>query len=344
MPKPYISCDEYGTFCQEAGIAEDSSRETLVDFLHDLGVAVHFSKLELKDTHVLDPKWVTTAVYKIINAKQVAANGGILQADSLTEILRKQDKEVYDFPVSMHRYIIELMKQFELCYDLDQQRALIPQLLPVTEPEFSFDYAASLQFAFLYEDFLPLSILPRFIVKLHKDIKDELCWRTGVVLQDKDGGAQAAVKADYEKRRISLWVNGLRRKEYLHFLWYSLREINTSFEKLNVRERVPMPDDPERTADYETLLNIASSNSDVFFPDGSSTRYSVKKLLGLVQPDRKDELVELAQKISVEPKEKESIIDIITSVVEIKLLPPFVDINISELFKLIATFKKQKRR
>ena len=284
LDKPCISCEDYGIFCQEAGIDGKESRELLVDFLNDLGIAIHFKDFELKDTHILNPKWVTEAVYKIINAEQVAENGGILHLNSLTEILRQNSEEEYDFPPSKHRYIVELMKKFQLCYSLDSQRVLIPQLLPVMEPQFEFDYGGSLQFAFLYEDFLPLSILPRFMVKLHKDIRDDQRWRTGVVLEDQDSGSEAAIKADYEKRRISLWVNGLRRKEYLHFLWYSLREINASFEKLRVRERVPMPDDPERTADYETLIKYMKMRNDMYVPDGSDNVYSVKELLGLVQP------------------------------------------------------------
>ncbi|MGX9726408.1 MAG: COR domain-containing protein [Candidatus Electronema sp. VV] len=343
MPQPYISCDEYGTFCAEAGVAGEENRETLVDFLHDLGVAVHFRELELKDTHVLDPKWVTAAVYKIINAKQVADSGGILDISSLTGILRRQAEDAHDFPASKHRYIIELMKQFELCYDLDKQRALIPQLLPVAEPDFSFDYAGSLQFAFLYEDFLPLSVLPRFMVKLHKDIKGEQRWRTGVVLQDKDGGAQAAVKADYEKRRISLWVSGLRRKEYLHFLWYSLREINASFEKLRVRERVPMPDDPERTADYETLLKHAKRDSDIYYAEGSDKEYSVKELLGLVQPKDKGELRSVMQNIDKQQEDKESAAEVFNRVVEPKITILGITFNINELFAVILGRERKKR-
>ncbi len=342
MPKPYISCDEYATFCKEAGIAEDSSRETLVDFLHDLGVAVHFKDFELKHTHVLDPKWVTTAVYKIINAEQVAEKGGILHVNSLTEILQKQDKELYDFPASMHRYILDLMKQFELCYDLDRERVLIPQLLSVAEPSFSFDDKSVLRFAFLYEDFLPLSILPRFTVKRHKEIKAGLCWRTGVVLTDKDSGSEAVVRADYEKRRIDIWVNGPHRKEYLHFLWYSLREINASFEKLRVRERVPMPDDPQRTADYETLLKHATLGNDIYVPDGSDTVYSIKKLLGLVQPAREDELLNLVRKIDKQSASKESAAEIFNDLVVLKPGIFGITFNLNGLFKRILGREKRK--
>ena len=48
----------------------------LVEFLHDLGVAVHFKDFQLNTFSVLDPKWVTHGVYTIINAKQVADNKG----------------------------------------------------------------------------------------------------------------------------------------------------------------------------------------------------------------------------------------------------------------------------
>ncbi|CAK8711213.1 hypothetical protein LDFHOB_00325 [Candidatus Electronema aureum] len=182
------------------------------------------------------------------------------------------------------------------------------------------------------------------MVKLHKDIKGEQHWRTGVVLQDKDGGAQAAVKADYEKRRISLWVNGPRRKEYLHFLWYSLREINASFEKLRVRERVPMPDDPERTADYETLLKHAQRGNDLYIPDGSDKEYSVKELLGLVQPKDKGELRSVMQNIDKQQEDKESAAEVFNRVVEPKITILGITFNINELFAVILGRERKKRK
>ncbi len=63
-------------------------------------------------------------------------------------------------------------------------------------------------------------------------------------------------------------------------------------------ELVPMPDDPTVTAEYENLLDLAEAGSDVFIPVGSKKRYSVKELLGLVQPKDKDELARVAEKAS----------------------------------------------
>ncbi|MGX9728387.1 MAG: COR domain-containing protein [Candidatus Electronema sp. VV] len=277
MGRPYISREEYGDVCAEAGLAGEDNRSTLVDFLHDLGVAVHFKDYILNATHVLDPVWVTNAVYKLINAEQTADSKGRLRLDSLCAILPQGREEPYSYPASTHAYVIELMKKFQLCWRVGEEAVLIPQLLPVPEPDFTFDYSGSLGFVLHYHSVLPPSVMPCFLVKRHGQIKDHLCWRTGAVLRDKDSGSEAVIKADTEARRIYLWVNGPRRKEYLSFLWFSLREINSSFEKLAVSERIPMPDDKDVTADYQTLLDSVQDKIERIRPDGAKRAYNVKE-------------------------------------------------------------------
>lgn len=63
------------------------------------------------------------------------------------------------------------MKKFELSYDLDDLTMLLPSLLEIQEPNFKFDYKGALRFVIDY-DFLPPSVMPRFIVKMNRDIKD----------------------------------------------------------------------------------------------------------------------------------------------------------------------------
>jgi hypothetical protein len=293
--------------------------------------------------HVLDPVWVTEAVYKIINAEQVADDRGTLRLNSLGNILPYAKGEKLSWPEATHVFILELMKKFELCWGIGEQAVLIPQLLPIAEPEFAFDYKNALGFVLHYQDFLPPSIMPRFLVKRHSQIKGCLCWRTGVVLEDKESGTEAVVKADQEARRIYLWTNGPRRKEFLTFLWFSLRAINDSFEKLKVSERIHMPDDPERTAEYETLLNLAEAGSDIFIPDGSQKKYSVKELLGLVEPSRKDEQLELLRMIKEQMDEKDSGAEALNSLFELKPGAFGVNFNLSEAFKRILAREKQKR-
>ncbi|WP_446009021.1 COR domain-containing protein [Candidatus Electrothrix sp.] len=344
LNKPYISSNEYATFCKKAGITEDNNQEVLVDFLNDLGVVVHFKDFILDAMHILQPTWVTNAVYKLINAEQVAANKGILDLDSLSEILRHGHGEGFSYPPQTHLYIMHLMEKFELCYSISKGSVLIPQLLHVVEPNFSFDYDSALGFALHYPDFLPPSVFPRFMVKVHKDIHENTCWRTGVLLKDKRSGAQALVKEDVEARRINLWVQGERPREYLHYLRYLLTDINSSFEKLSVSERVPMPDDPQRTVDYETLLKYAERGIERYIPEGSDQDYSVDELLGLVQPKDRDELLELAKKVDPQNKDKEFLAELLTGIVPSKVTVLGITFNLSELFRRIQAREKQKRR
>jgi hypothetical protein len=344
MDRPYISAEKYKGICNEAEIADEQSRETLVDFLHDLGVAVHFRDFILDAMHVLNPLWVTNAVYKIITAEKMADSKGFLHLKHLGEILPQCDREKLCYPPETHPYLMGLMKKFELCYPVGEEAVLIPQLLPVSEPLFAFDCNGSLRFALHYPDFMPPSVFPRFMVKVHKDIKAKTCWRTGVVLKDAISGAQAVVKVDHEARRINILVQGERSREYLHYLRYLFIDINSSFEKLAVRERVPMPDEPYITADYETLLKYAGRGIDVYFPAGSGKEYSVRALLGLVQLKDRDELGGLAEKIGLEPDEKESFLDMAASNFDTKLVPPFISINLTELFKQIRAWDKQRQQ
>ena len=162
MGEPYIGYEAYQSICQERAIEEVQTQDTLVSFLHDLGVVLHFDKFDLADTHVLDPEWVTQAVYKIINAPILAERHGLLRKTALRQILKRKTETDYLYPRDKHRFIIEIMKEFELCFEVDDDTILVPDLLDVAEPDFDFDFDQALSCILQYE-FLPRSIMPRFI-------------------------------------------------------------------------------------------------------------------------------------------------------------------------------------
>jgi internalin A len=336
MRKDYLESERYETICKEKGITEETSKETLLDFLHDLGVAVHFKGLILNAVHVLRPEWVTNAVYKIITAEETVNMGGRLSSDSVEKIFRHTGEKKCPYNKGTHGYILKLMRRFELCYDIGNETVLIPQVLPADRPDLPFDRRDALRFTFHYSGFLPPSVFPRFMVKVHKDIKDGLCWRTGVLLEDRKSGTLAEVKADAEVRRINLWVRGPLCKEYLNFLWYSLRKINESFENLHVSERVPMPDNPDITADYQTMLEHVEQGLSHFIPEGSKKVYSVHEVLGLVEPDSEDQIMELLLDIRKKLDEKD--------VVEIKPGAFGIAIDVREAFRQLLPRRELPRQ
>ena len=273
MKKDYISYKEYEEICGEAGITGEKDRDVLVDFLHDLGAALHFKELELEDTHVLEPEWATSAVYKIINSKQLAEKKGILTTTQLPHILKKQTKEDFEYPKDKYSFIIQLMRKFEICYEMNNNRVLIPDLLQVEEVEFDFDYEDSLKFVLEY-DFLPKSVMPRFIVKMHDDIENRLRWRTGVVLKNETFDSRALIKSDEMDEKIFIYVSGKQKRDFFSVIRHAFQIINRSFEKLEVTEKVPLPDNPGVSLEYKELIGFELEKKEEIFVGKLRKNYS----------------------------------------------------------------------
>jgi small GTP-binding protein len=309
MKDHYINFRQYREICLKENIREAVDGETLVEFLHDLGIVLHFKEFDLCDTHVLNPGWATGAVYKIVTSNLVVYAKGVLHLDDLNEILAKEMDEDYEYPRDKYRYILTLMEKFELCYRLDKNRVLIPDLLVAKEPEFEFDHDNALHFIIQY-DFLPPSVLPRFIVNMHKEIKDGLQWRTGVVLEDTDFKAVAVVKADQDARRITIDVSGDQKRDYFALVLATLRRINRSFEKLKTTELIPMPDDPEITANYKQLIRFEKEGIEFYFPGESEKKYKVIDLLGTVATPKtgEAEILKYLEKIKTDTDTIESLL------------------------------------
>nr|WP_255679148.1 COR domain-containing protein [Methanosarcina sp. DH1] len=277
----FIEYKEYKKICEDEGVKSESEQGTLVDFLHDLGVILHFKEIPLLNTHVLEPEWVTNAVYKIVNSKEIVDFRGVLKLEMLPKILKQSTEKDFYYPPYEYGFLISLMKKFELSYDLDDSTVLLPASLEIQEPNFEFDQEGTLKFVIDY-DFLPPSVMPRFIVKMSRDIKDDLRWRTGVVLEDKGFKSTAVIKADNEAKRISIYVNGKQKRDYFAVILQKFREINNSFEKLKATEKIPLPDEPEVTVGYEHLIKLELRGIETYIPDGSDNEYYVSELLGTV--------------------------------------------------------------
>ena len=112
MQANYISYDEYRRICRENGEGEGAAQEALASYLHSLGIALNYKDdPRLRDTHVLNPRWVTEGIYRILNAEDLARRKGELQVDALRGVL---DPDAY--PPERHGFLLELMRKFELCF------------------------------------------------------------------------------------------------------------------------------------------------------------------------------------------------------------------------------------
>src|SRR6185503_10541524 len=141
----FITHDQYIELCTANGIHDEISQRTLIGFLHDLGVVLHFQDdLRLEALGILNPQWVTQGVYKILNSHALFQNKGALTLAILDEVLN-----LPEYPRGKRFFIIDMMKKFELCYDIEPDKTfLVPDLLPKDEPELKFKGIHSFEYAY----------------------------------------------------------------------------------------------------------------------------------------------------------------------------------------------------
>ena len=133
MQKDYdfISYEKYQEYCQNTDIISQQDQKTLVEFLHDLGIVLNYQDdPRLKETNVLNPEWVTSGVYDILNNNELFKKKGLLELTDLNRVLKQPDR----YPDNKRPFLMGLMEKFELCFPLDHantNRYLITDLLPI---------------------------------------------------------------------------------------------------------------------------------------------------------------------------------------------------------------------
>jgi hypothetical protein len=183
------------------------------------------------------------------------------------------------YPIDTHAFIIELMKKFELCYYISQNKVLIPDLLEKREPKLNISGEAVT--VILKYKFLPRSIIPRFIVRMHREIHSNLVWRSGVVLKNRDfTDTKAIVIYDEEDETIKISVYGKDRRGYLHRIIQVFRDIHSTFAKITCDERIPLPDEPHLDIGYRHLLDLLKRGKIDVSPEHAGKDYNIHELLG----------------------------------------------------------------
>ena len=231
----YIPFDDYLKICDAEGITEDLDRETLIKFLHDLGVVLNFlDDPRVSETSVLKPEWITGGVYKILTSPLLGDKHGVLTLEMVGRILDNRR-----YPKHKHRFIVQMMEKFERCFPLKNDRTfLVPDLLPKQQPDFG-DWKpdeTGLGFQYHYE-IEPGSFITRFIVNMNEYIDEEIYWRKGVVLKNGQEN-RALVKADLEDKKIFIWIDGKMetRRGFLSIIRRQFERIHETMANLKVTE------------------------------------------------------------------------------------------------------------
>ena len=296
MSKNYLAFEEYREECEKLGECEADAQDKLAGYLHSLGVVLNFrDDPRLTDTHVLNPDWVTSGIYTVLNAHQLAEQDGQISVGELGGILDKQT-----YPIKMHGFLLDLMRKFDLCFafgDDQPGRYLIPELLDKQEPQETAEFVPEecLNFQYHYP-VLPEGLIPRFIVRTHAMSAGLPRWRSGVILQFE--GCQALVKGDVHERRVWIFVAGPVRgqRNLLAIIRNDFERIHSDIKKLQPQAMVPVPKHPEVVVPYEKLRKFEDKGIPEFHQQAGDDvlALSVRDLLNGVdveRPRKRDELL-----------------------------------------------------
>ncbi len=247
----HIDSAEFKRICTEKGVSDPQSRDDLSQWLHDLGVILHFHEdPALADFIVLNPQWAANAVYEIMRHEDVLRNDGRFDRKMLREVWT-----TCQFSDAEQAKLLNLMLRdnFEVCFKATEQGHEIyiaPQLLPDQRPV-EYEWAtekSALRYTYQYP-FMPNGIIGRLIVRLHEDIEArngrKIVWGKGTVIQ-KDG-CRAQIFESFDpsdgRKLIKIEVQGDRpedRKNVLRDIRQELDRIHLrSFPALKVFQKIP---------------------------------------------------------------------------------------------------------
>ena len=192
----HISFDKFTELCSNCQLPEADVDPT-ISALTQLGAALYYPEIGAKV--VLNPEWMTKAIYYAINAAD-AAGLQYLTPNSLANLYdQAYQEQKLELRVDKDdaEFLLRLMQQFELVFvDYTHPGSYyLPMVAPVTVPENAHDFNSGGYFRFRL-DFLPPALFCRFITRCGAEVISGKLWRTGAQLL----AAGAIVQVEYQRQ------------------------------------------------------------------------------------------------------------------------------------------------
>ncbi|MBW8016265.1 MAG: hypothetical protein FVQ82_08770 [Planctomycetes bacterium] len=208
----HIIREDLYTLFGECGISKDGF-DTAAIALATLGVITHFPDCpDLLDFIVLKPQWLTKAISLIMEDKQLKEDKGEISYDRMRQLWDD------DF-AGMYPTFHNCMKEFELCYDMEDSHygCLVPLRFGYERPDIKWtldDNVKQRRIEYKLNIRPPMGIMSRLIVKAHHMIhttdkyKKGIYWHNGVFLRTGDGefASEALCEFDNDDKILSIEV------------------------------------------------------------------------------------------------------------------------------------------
>lgn len=214
MNSNYITEDKYREICKKYHVKDERIQNWLLEWFHDLGVSFNYRKKSvlLEDYMVLKPQWITNAIYIILfNGKDKSKNG-LMKMEDIAELLKNPPRAVVTdikYKSDELRYILEVMRRFEISYQMSNDYEFIPMMCDKDENEEASQFINqdNIMEYYLKYEYLPNNVLHKLMIKLRDDIDGTKIWLSGVIFRSQDGSVSALVRMHDEKMEIFVRKN-----------------------------------------------------------------------------------------------------------------------------------------
>ena len=250
--KNYLDRERYHELCDQNGV-ENEQAPALLSFFNTLGVCFSFhrdrEKKELTAYKLLNPVWLTNAIYAIIEEGMAFAEEGRIQRSAVEQMLGNQAPRIVrgnenyrrTIPTLIYtaeecRYVLDVAAAHDLCYAVDENTIFFPALCTNNTPQEALseptDYTEHGAYCFQYA-YLPDNVVHQLMVRcLRKGYTIDHSWLRGIVLGCLDDHRAIIRMTDGERLRLDLYSKKGRMPYELFLVLRS--EILDISERLNL--------------------------------------------------------------------------------------------------------------
>ena len=321
----YVDLEEYYRICQRYPLVQGEQDTEhykeicnwLLEWFHDLGVCFNYYRdgedgqtEHLSQYKVLNPEWLTNAIYIILFRGRAYAEQGVLKRSVLEDMLEyvplnyaRDAQRLIDGLITEGAlkqisyspeecgYVLEVMRKFRLSYPVSQEKEFIPVLCPNQTPR-GIRPAQSVQHVryeleYLY---LPDSVVHRLMIRYYYLLNMNQCWQKGMRMEIPMMGLVAVVDMSSGKPvlRIDVYAQTDAHEtwELLAPMLKDIRDINAEMNLQDVKEFVVM-EQGEKTKSYdiEEDILIPKEEGDTYIR-WSRTTYRLDEILHLIYGEK----------------------------------------------------------
>lgn len=236
----YIDKKEYHKICKKHKLEAPQIRTWLLEWFNDLGVCFSYhqdgtEKSEFVSYKVLNPSWLTNAIYIIINAGKMYANKGQLHIHSIQDLLGHSEFGVLAnviYSENERNYILDVMRKFNLSYAVSDSTEFIPALCDSETPQelHPINYIKHISYQMKYS-YLPDSVVHQLMIRSYQNLNPQKIWRKGLRIDIDWLNLIAVVDMgnDDSTLRIDVYSNGsVEPWKLLHNIRKDITAINNN--------------------------------------------------------------------------------------------------------------------